>query len=173
MSYDNVIALPTSLNFKNLIGQRFGALIVIEFAGRTGKYREPAWRCACACGTSVVVAGHSLKRKLTRSCGNNVHKQLGATSPNHPLRRVYTIWCAMWQRCTDKGAINYERYGARGITVCVEWEDFKTFVSNMGPCPSRSHSLDRINNDGNYEPGNCQWAPRVWQNYNQRRHQPA
>lgn len=73
----------------------------------------------------------------------------------HPL---YESWLAMRQRCLNARHHAYGRYGGRGISICARWDDFATFVADMGPRPSEKHSVDRINNDGNYEPGNCRWA---------------
>lgn len=78
----------------------------------------------------------------------------------------YRAWASMWQRCTNPKNIRYERYGARGITVCERWERFENFLSDMGNRPSPDHSLDRKENDGNYQPENCRWATRSEQQQN-------
>lgn len=71
---------------------------------------------------------------------------------------LYNVWCSMRQRCNDPGSQFYEYYGGRGIRVCSRWDDFEVFVADMGAMPSAKHTLDRKNNDGNYEPSNCRWA---------------
>jgi len=78
-----------------------------------------------------------------------------------------TFW-SMWSRCTSPGNASWPRYGGRGIAVCDRWRSFENFLADMGPRPSLDHSLDRIDGDGNYEPGNCRWATREEQNANRR-----
>lgn len=83
--------------------------------------------------------------------------------------RTYRIWCAMRRRCFSKKNSNYKNYGARGITVCKRWLSFDLFLRDMGNPPTKKHSLDRIDNDGNYTPGNCRWATKRQQCRNSRR----
>jgi len=80
----------------------------------------------------------------------------------------YKVWCGMKARCDCQTATGYSNYGARGITVCERWRDFASFVSDIGPRPSMGHTLNRVDNDGHYEPGNCNWATKQEQNYNKR-----
>lgn len=83
--------------------------------------------------------------------------------------KIYITWQAMKRRCHHKNAANYGRYGARGISVCKEWlESFEAFVAHVGMPPSQKHSIDRINNSGNYEPGNVRWATAQQQADNRR-----
>ncbi len=95
---------------------------------------------------------------------HNVTHGFARRSREHPL---YRTWAAMWQRCTNLKNTDFEHYGGRGITVCDQWRDFAAFLADMGPKPSPTHSLDRIKNDGNYEPGNCRWATAKQQRANQ------
>ncbi len=82
-------------------------------------------------------------------------------------RPEYAVWCMMKQRCGNPRNAKYARYGGRGIRVCERWaSSFEDFIADMGPRPSGEHSIDRVDNDGNYEPGNCRWATRTEQGHN-------
>jgi len=109
------------------------------------------------------VKGTSLGKK-TRSCGciNRKHGQANVKTAE------YKAWGSMLRRCYNKNSANFERYGGRGITVCDRWREFAAFFEDMGPRPSPQHSLDRVNNAGNYEAQNCRWATRSQQNANTR-----
>lgn len=82
---------------------------------------------------------------------------------------TYARWKSMMQRCTNPKAENFAHYGGRGITVCERWHDFASFLTDMGECPSRAMTLDRIKGERDYEPGNCRWATRAEQNRNRPR----
>src|SRR5688572_1683194 len=83
--------------------------------------------------------------------------------------RTYNAWLGMRERCRNPKSRAYANYGGRGISVCARWDDYENFLSDMGEPPSKGHSLDRINNNGNYEPSNCRWATKSEQQGNQRR----
>ena len=151
-------------------GQRFGRLTVISEAGRHRK--EIAWECRCDCGTSgIVIASYALRNGDKLSCGClrleavlaacTTHGQTGSTE--------YKIWVGMKNRCFNPRVKGYANYGGRGITVCDRWnESFELFLLDVGPRPSPKHSIDRRDNNGNYEPGNAQWALPIEQANNSR-----
>lgn len=161
------------------VGSRFSRLTVIAPA------EHPRfWMCRCECGTEKAIRQEYLTRGTTKSCGclHAEHKSTGSPTHGHTKRDqkhpLYQIWSGMRQRCQNPNSPSYERYGGRGIKVCDEWEDFVTFITDVGERPpnpegwlsQRSYwSLDRIDNDGNYEPGNVRWATPSEQRNNQRK----
>lgn len=151
----------------NMAGLRFGKLAVLSRAGSLYK-RMAAWECVCDCGASVVVAGAALRRGDTRSCGCGAPPRTDPrrkSAPKSPERRA---WDSMWTRCRNPRCKKFHAYGGRGIKVCDRWKEFPAFLADMGHRPSSKHSLDRINVNGNYEPGNCRWATVSQQAYNRR-----
>lgn len=175
MSKTNSIAAPRGIN---RIGQKFGRLKVISHAGNS-KHGENIWRCKCRCGNFADVLSSSLRKKKTRSCGCFMREEASKRAYRHGHNRTrdgnmarsptYRSWAMMIQRCINKNLKGYSDYGGRGIKVCDRWkESFTNFLADMGPRPSPEHSIDRIDNDGHYEPGNCRWATDHQQRRNKR-----
>lgn len=155
-------------NAKDLTGQRFGRLLAKDIAGRQGSMMM--WHCVCDCGnTHVARAGHLLAGRI-RSCGCLAREEIGNRARTHGRTHTteYKSWYQMRARCKYPSHIEYHRYGARGIKVCEQWESFERFFADMGPKPTPRHSIDRINNGGNYEPSNCRWADPFTQGANKR-----
>lgn len=151
----------------DMAGKTYGSLTVIEFAGQDAG-RNALWRCKCECGQITVARGCRLRRgQKTCGCGPVGAPPVHGQSSPGKLTSEYQCWAAMKRRCLNPRSRNYRRYGGRGISICSEWiESFERFYADMGPKPSPSHSLDRIDNDGNYGPSNCRWATPVEQSNN-------
>lgn len=151
-------------NAIDLTGQRFGRLVVVEEAGRD-KQSKVMWQCKCDCDGTATVVSSNLKSGNTKSCGcliEEAHTKHGMCGTPE-----YSSWEHMIQRCTNPSNNKYNDYGGRGITICERWKDFANFFEDMGARPA-DHEIDRINNDGNYEPGNCRWTTRTKQCRNMR-----
>ncbi len=153
---NNHTPLPSLVH--DLAGQTFGRWAVLSFAGTANQRCQ--WLCRCACGTERVVNANYLQRGTSTSCGCLHRQNLIDRNRTHGMSDVptYRNWAAMLTRCTNPKQRHYSRYGGRGIKVCDRWHDFQLFYTDMGPRPSPHHSIERMNNDDNYEPGNCRWA---------------
>jgi len=165
------LPLPKHPLFKNLTGKRFGNLFVLRYAGRLGKYCGTAWECQCDCGTVRVIWATRLQQGLAVDCGCTAKERTRLANITHGMTdtRTYHSWQGMRQRCYCPKSISYPNYGARGIRVCDRWNDsFAHFLEDMGVCPSPRHEIDRVDNEGNYKPGNCRWADRIQNARNKR-----
>ncbi len=132
---------------------------------------EAQWLCRCECGSVRSVKGTMLTPGRSKSCGCLSRDLSSERLKIHGLSKspTYKSWCGMKQRCSNPKNPSYGNYGGRGIEVCKRWEDsFLSFLEDMGKTPGRGFSLDRINNNGNYEPGNCRWADAGVQRRNSR-----
>lgn len=152
--------------FTDLTGQRFGKLTVIGLAGRENK--RLIWRCKCDCGNEKNIAARYLQEGKSHSCGCIV--TVGKPTHGDSTSRLHRIWKGMKDRCNNPKVKDYALYGARGIRVCEEWSnDYSKFMKWAKENGYKDNlSIDRINNDGNYEPGNCCWADNVQQGNNRR-----
>ena len=142
-------------------GQIIGKLTVIRSTGCDKRYHK-LFLCLCQCGTEKVISYCALMSGRVKSCGclrKEQNKTLGLVHGESNKSKEWTAWSNMKSRCYDKNRDDYKDYGGRGITVCESWRNsYAAFLLVMGRAPSSKHSLDRINNEGNYEPGNCKWA---------------
>lgn len=166
---------PTRPDFKDLTDAHFDMLMVSAYAGKKvcGKILRTMWLCLCSCGNTTIVMGQSLRSGNTRSCGclvfKNRHRKHGMYNS-----RIYGIWTAMKGRCLNPRDGGYMNYGARGITVCMQWLEFPPFYDWVvthfpdGQVP-KGLTLDRRENDKGYSPENCRWITRKEQNRNHRR----
>lgn len=144
------------LNLQGLVQDKLTVLFVDEPNKKNGR---SMWRCRCECGVDVSVSTHELRRGQ-KSC-INCSKAVSKHKMSH--LKEYAVWAAMIRRCTNKKDANYSHYGGRGISVSERWvgdNGFANFISDMGLRPTNGHTLERVNNDGNYEPANCKWATR-------------
>lgn len=153
-------------------GDIHGRLTVVELDHTTpAPYWHKYWRCLCECGNEAVVYQGNLTRN-TSSCGCLRRELGGSNGKRHGYSgtQVHNTWIAMRQRCENPNDHAYVHYGGRGITVCDEWQDFLVFLADMGERPGwATGGIDRVDNDGNYEPGNCRWATSAEQNANRGR----
>lgn len=172
----------------DVAGQRFGRLVPVDAVG-TNAGRQTLWRCICDCGSEAVLPVSQITSGTTRSCGCLGRE---AREANHWPRKhgaaragdrdpMYLLWCGVKTRCFNQGRETWRRYGGRGITMHPEWRDsFVKFrddlLAEIGPRPAGVtdagwplYTLDRIDNDGNYEPGNIRWATALEQSHNSSR----
>jgi hypothetical protein len=161
---------------KPMEGKIFGLLTVSNFIC-TDKYRDRIFLCKCSCGGESKVAGRQLRSGRTRSCGclkietsKTNNRKHGLCYEGGKYSRLYTIWIGMKKRCHNVNSKSYKDYGGRGIKLCDSWENDYSSFHDWATTHGYSYSLtiERKDNNGNYEPSNCTWIPRKQNGRNQR-----
>jgi len=153
------------MKLKDLKNLKFGKLTVFNMYGKIN--RRICWICDCECGSkNIIVRSDFLCNGTTKSCGCIVKTQKGLVAKE---RKMYHAWRNMLRRCYDTTSEMYYAYGKRGITVCEKWKNsFIEFVKDMGTPFDKSLQIDRLDNNGNYEPSNCRWITCAQNNLNRR-----
>lgn len=155
----------------DISGVRYGRVVVLSRASNN-RHGRTQWLCRCDCGVEKVIASAELRAGKTISCGCWVAERFDESRRVHGMSHTqeYAIYRGMIARCENPNVKAYDRYGGRGICVASSWRnDFLAFLRDLGPRPSPDHSLERLDPDGNYEPGNVVWSTNLAQANNKRK----
>lgn len=154
----------------DLTGQTFGRWTVLARGPKGSRNQRRRWTCRCECGVEREVQTSNLTGSLSTSCGCARADGVRQACATHALSDspLHRLWRNIRKRCNTPTCKSYPNYGGRGIQMCAEWNDFACFLSDMGPTYQPGLTIERVDNNGNYEPHNCIWIPKSQQSKNRR-----